>query len=272
MTWHIPEPMALAYVSGDVHGARAASIEAHVMTCPTCRELVGREVPTDRLEAIWADVEELVDAPRPSWAERLLTVLGVPDTDARLMASAPSLHLSWLTAVAVVLAFAAWASQTGDRGLAVFLIVAPIVPVVAVAGAYGRWIDPTYEVSVSSSYPTLRLLLLRASAVVVASGVLAGFASLLVPDARVAAAWVLPCLALVTVTLALSRWLPLLWSAAFVAACYVLPLLSGLHQDANVLDLVISRGVQLTALLVAAAAVTFMLTDPQLRAALRRSQ
>ena len=28
MTWHIPEPMALAYVSGEVQGARAASIEA----------------------------------------------------------------------------------------------------------------------------------------------------------------------------------------------------------------------------------------------------
>jgi len=272
MTWHIPEPMALAYVSGEVQGARAASIEAHVMTCATCRSLVGREVPTDRLDAIWADVEELVDAPRPSWAERLLTRVGVPESDARLVASAPSLHLSWLTAVAGVLAFAAWASQNGDRGLVLFLIVAPIVPVVAVAGAYGRWIDPTYEVSVSSSYPTMRLLLLRAGAVVVASGVLAALASLLVPDARVAAAWVLPCLALVTVTLALSRWLPLLWSAAFVATCYVMPLLGGLHQDADVLAFVISRAAQLTALVVAAAAVTFMFTDPQLRAALRRSQ
>ena len=272
MTWHIPQPMALAYVSGEVQGARAASIEAHVLSCAACRSLVGGEVSTDRLEAIWADVEELVDAPRPTWAERLLTRIGVPDTDARLMASAPSLHLSWLTAVAAVLGFAAWASQNGDRGMALFLIVAPVVPVVAVAGAYGRWIDPTYEVSVSSSYPTLRLLLLRAAAVVVASGVLAAFASLLVPDARVAAAWVLPCLALVTVTLALSRWLPLLWSASFVAALYVMPLLGGLYQDADVLGLVISRAVQLTALFVAITAVVFMFTDPQLRAALRRNQ
>jgi len=272
MTWHIPEPMALAYVSGEVQGARAASIEAHVMTCATCRSLVGREVPTDRLDAIWADVEELVDSPRRSLAERLLTRVGLPESDARLVASAPSLHLSWLTAIAGVLAFAAWASQNGDRGLALFLIVAPIVPVVAVAGAYGRWIDPTYEVSVSSSYPTLRLLLLRSTAVVIAAGLLAVVASLLVPDARVAAAWILPCLALVAVTLVLSRWLPLLWSAGFVATCYVLPLLSGLYQDADVTGLVLSNAVQLTALVVAAAAITFMFTDPQMRAALRRNQ
>lgn len=272
MSWHISEAVALAYVSGDVQGARAASIEAHVMTCQTCRSLVGREVSTDRLEAIWAEVEELADAPRPTWAERLLTRIGVPATDARLVASAPSLHLSWLGAITAVLAFAAWASQSGDRGLALFLIVAPIVPVAAVAGAYGRWIDPTYEVSVASSYPTIRLLLLRSMAVVLASGLLAAAASLLVPDAKVAAAWILPCLALVTVTLVLSRWLPLLAAAAGVATCYVLPLLGGLYQDADVLGLVISGAVQLTALVVAAAAITFMFTDPQLRVAMRRSQ
>lgn len=272
MTWHIPEPMALAYVSGDVQGARAASIEAHVMTCAACRSLVGGEVAVDRLESIWSEVQEQVDAPRASWIERLLTGVGIPSSDARLVASAPSLHLSWLMAMAGVLAFAAWASQNGDRGLALFLIVAPIVPVVAVAGAYGRWVDPTYEISVSSSYPTLRLLLLRSTAVVVACGVLAGGASLLVPDARVAAAWVLPSLALVTVTLVLSRWMPLLWSAGFVAACYVLPLLSGLSQDADVLSLVLSSTTQLAALAATCAACAFMFADPQLRAALRRNQ
>jgi hypothetical protein len=272
MSWHIPEPMARAYVDGDVQGARAASIEAHVMTCESCRSLVGREVSTDRLDAIWSGVQDEVDTPRASWAERLLSMVGLSDSDARLVAAAPSLRLSWFTALAAVLTFAAWASQTGDRGLALFLIVAPIVPMIAVAGAYGPWIDPTYEVSVSSSYPTLRLLLLRSAAVVATSALLAGGASLFVPDARVAAAWVLPCLALVSVTLVLSRWLPLLWAVGVVAASYALPLVIALASDVDVRDVVVSRALQTTALVVAVAAVAFMVSDPQLRAAWRRKQ
>lgn len=272
MSWHIPETMARAYVDGDVQGARAASIEAHVMTCDACRSMVGRAVSSERLDAIWSAVEDDVDTPRRTWTERLLKVAGLSDTDARLVAVAPSLHLSWFTAVAAVLALAVWVSQAGDRGASVFLIVAPLVPVAAVAGGYGRWADPTYEVSVASPYPTLRLLLLRSAAVAAASGVLAVAASLWVPDAGTAAAWVLPSLALVTLTLVLSRWVPLLWAAGLVAAGYALPLLTALYSDVDVLDVVISRGLQLTALAVAGACLVLMAVDPQLRAALRRNR
>jgi hypothetical protein len=272
MSWHIPEPLAQAYVAGDVQGARAASVEAHVMACDTCRALVGGAVPTDRLEAIWSEVEEQVDAPRSSWVERLLTAVGLPETDARLVAAAPSLHASWFTALVAVLAFAVWAGQAGGRGAVVFLILAPLVPVLAVAGAYGPRVDPTYEVSVASPYPTLRLVLLRAAAVALASGMLAALASTLVPDIEVAAAWLLPSLALVSLTLVLARWLPLPVAAGGVAVSYAVPLLLALYADANVLDVVLSASLQWAALAVGVAALVFMTTDPQLRAALRRNR
>jgi hypothetical protein len=237
-----------------------------------CRQAVGREVSTDRLDAIWSEIEEVVDAPRPGFLERLLTSVGLDATDARLVAVAPSLHLAWFTALALVLALAVWVSNAGERGIGLFLIVAPLVPVVAVAGAYGPWIDPTYEVAVSSPYPTLRLLLLRSTAVTAASGVLAALASLWAPDLRTAVAWVLPCLALVSVTLVIARWLPLTWAAALVAGCYGLPLVSALYADVDVSAVVLSKGLQVAALGVAAASLVLIVSDPQTRVALRRNR
>jgi hypothetical protein len=272
MSWHIPEPMARAYVDGDVQGARAASIEAHVMTCEVCRELVGREVATERLDAIWSEIEDGVDTPRPGFLERLLTRIGLDATDARLVAVAPSLHLAWFCSLALVLALAVWVSHAGERGTGLFLIVAPLVPVAAVAGAYGPWTDPTYEVSVSSPYPTLRLLLLRSVAVTASSGALAAVASLWAPDLRTAVAWVLPCLALVSVTLVVSRWLPLTWAAGLVAVLYGLPLMSALYSDVDVAAVVLSRSLQITALVVAAGSFVVIIRDPQTRFALRRDR
>jgi hypothetical protein len=264
--------VAHAYVDGDVQGALAASIEAHVMTCGVCRDLVGSEVSTQRLDAIWSEIEEDVDTPRRRFLERLLIRVGLDETDARLVAVAPSLHLAWFTALAVVLALAVWVSNADERGTALFLIVAPLVPVAAVAGSYGPWTDPTYEVAVSSPYPTFRLLLLRSTAVTAASGLLAALASLWVPDLGAAVAWVLPCLALVSATLVLSRWIPLTWAAALVAACYGVPLMSAFYSDLNVSVVLLSKGLQGAALVVAAASLVLMASDPQMRAALRRNR
>jgi hypothetical protein len=255
-----------------VQGARAASIEAHVMACESCRKLVATAVPDTRLQSIWKAVEDRVDAPQRSWSERLLSTLGMADSDARLVAAAPALHLSWMTSLAAVLIFAVWASNTSERGVTLFLIVAPIVPVLAVMGAYGPRIDPTYEMSVASPYPTLRLVLLRSATVVAVSGALALLASALVPQGQRAAAWLLPCLALVMLTLILTRWVPQPVAAAGVAAGYALPLLLALADDRDVSSVLTSTALQVTSVAIAGAALIVMTTDPQLRTALRRNR
>ena len=271
MSWHVPETLARAYVAGDINGARAASVEAHVMSCAMCRELVSSDASAERLNAIWSSVEDVVDSPRTTWVERLLMRLGVGEGDARLVAAAPSLRASWFLAMVAVLAFATWASQIGERGVVVFLIVAPIVPVLAVAGAYGPRIDPTYEVSVASPYPTLRLMLLRSGAVVVASGVLAGLAATVVPDARVAVAWLLPAVALLAMTLMLTRWLSLPVAGASVATCYAVPLIVAFVNHTAVLDTVLSQSMQFAAMAIAIVAFAVAWSDPHLRASLRRN-
>jgi hypothetical protein len=194
------------------------------------------------------------------------------ESDARLVSVAPSLHASWLLSLAAVLSFAVWASNAKSGGTTLFLILAPVVPVLAVGGSYGRGIDPSFEVSVASPYPTMRLVLLRSTAVVVVSGVLAVVASLFVPSSGEAAAWLLPCLALLSVTLVLTRWFTLPLAAAGVAACYALPLIGALINNRDVSQLLLSTSLQAVALALAVGCFALLAHDPMLRSALRRNR
>jgi len=272
MSWHVSGQLVTSYATGELQGARAASVEAHVMTCAICRSAVNAEVAPERMHGIWSAVEDQVDAPRRRWNERVLTLFGMSESDARLVSVAPSLHASWLLSLAAVLAFAVWASNSRSGGTTLFLILAPIVPVLAVGGSYGRWIDPTFEVSVASPYPTMRLVLLRSTAVVAASGVLALVASLFVPSGGDVAAWLLPCLALLSITLVVSRWFTLPLAAAGVAAVYALPLLVALANHRDVAHLLLSASLQWAALVLAVGCIALLTHDPMLRSALRRNR
>ena len=272
MSWHVSEQLVTSYVTGELVGARAASVEAHVMTCAECRGAVNAEVAPERLTTIWSVVEDEVDTPRRTWAERVLTSFGMSASDARLVSVAPSLHASWLLSLAAVLSFAVWASNAKSGGATLFLILAPIVPVLAVGGSYGRGIDPSFEVSVASPYPTMRLVLLRSTAVVAVSGALAVVASLFVPGSGEAAAWLLPCLALLSITLVLARWFTLPFAAAGVAACYALPLIGALVNDRDVSQLLLSTSLQAAAVALAIGCFALLAHDPMLRLALRRNR
>jgi hypothetical protein len=124
---------------------------------------------------------------------------------ARLLAATPSLRLSWFLAVAAALGFAVMAARGAEGGALVFLVVAPLLPVAGVAAAYGRAMDPTFEIGLASPTGGFRLMLIRATAVVATSAALAGLAALGLPQLSwTAAAWLLPALALTVLTLALS--------------------------------------------------------------------
>jgi hypothetical protein len=141
-----------------------------------------------------------------------------------MLAATSGARRSYLIAVvsaftlAMVAAWAPWPEAFG-----VFLVVAPLGPLVATASAFGRWADPAQEllVTVPSS---VRLLLVRTAASVAPALAFTALSSLwLVERGWLAVAWLAPSLALSAATLALARWvavevaatgLGLAWSAA----------------------------------------------------------
>jgi len=154
--------------------------------------------------------------------ERAIVRAGVKEHVARLLAATPSLRLSWFCAGAVAIMFTTWAGQTGEHGLLFFLIVAPLLPVVGVAAAYGPWVDPMYEVTHATPVSGLRVLLLRSAAVLATTIAVMGLAAALLPGADwKTVAWILPSLALTLASLALSTVLPLHWAAGGVTLVWL---------------------------------------------------
>jgi hypothetical protein len=209
-TWHVDAHDLATYRNGRIGNTRAASIETHLITCATCRTLVATTADSadgDRLDRVWREIVDVAEAPAPRVVERLLRLLGTRPDTARLLAATPSLRLSWITGVAIVLAMAAASSHTGRYGLALFLALAPVLPVAGVAASFGPAVDPTYEVTLASPYSSTRLLLLRSLAVVLTTLMLTAAGAALLPEQRAAAAWLLPALGLTAGTLALSAWI-----------------------------------------------------------------
>ena len=96
-TWHVPEDVLDGYADGRTSPAVAASTEAHLLSCARCRAVLAPAVDTSRLDRIWDEVVQRVDAPRPGPIEALLLRLGLRNDSARLLAATPS--LGWLHAV-----------------------------------------------------------------------------------------------------------------------------------------------------------------------------
>jgi hypothetical protein len=223
MQWHADPEVVARYAVGELDEARMYSLEAHFLACGRCRALLSPLVDPGAIDRVWSEIEEAVDASRPGPVERALLGLGLPDHLSRLLAATPSLRLSWFGAVAVALGFAVLAAHGGHPGLVMFLAMAPLIPVAGVAAAFGPGIDPTYEIGVAAPLRSFRLLLIRSTAVLVASLVLIGLAALALPSLDwTAAAWLLPAFALTLVTLAVSTVAEPVPSAVGVAAGWIM--------------------------------------------------
>ena len=206
--WHLDGELAGRYAVGTVGPVLAASVEQHLVACVPCRSLLAPHVDTPRLDLVWAEVLEEVEAPRPTLLERLLGSIGMSDATARLVAATPSLRGAWVTGMSVVLALSLLAAYVADNGVAVFLALAPVLPALGVAAAYGPAADPAHEIVAATPYSAVRLLALRTAFVVATTLVPAAVAGLLLPGpAHLALAWLLPGLALTVGTVAVSTWI-----------------------------------------------------------------
>ena len=277
-TWHADGDVLDRYASGSLDSARAMSVEAHLPSCEECRSTVARRADHTRLRDTWTAVAGRVDRPHQSLLERALRTLGVKETTARLLGATPSLRLPFVLSSATVLLLAVLAAgagpgtgSPGGAALGMLLVLAPVLPVVGVALAYGRHADAAYELTVATPTPGCRLLLVRSVVVLLTSILTGALAAAAIPGAGIeAAAWMLPALALTTSTLALSTWLPVRTAAAGVGAAWIALTIAGLRLTQTGLarprlNIVVNEAVfrpsgQLVCAAIAAVAVAVALT------------
>lgn len=202
-----------------------------------------------------------ISAPPRSRFERALLAVRVPEPTARLVAATPVLRWAWFAAVGVVMLFAASAGaeqwQPGDQ-LAVFLALAPLVPVLGVALAYGPHADRAYEVAVAAPLSGLRLVLLRTVTVVVAAAAVSLLTVVVAPtDGWLRLAWLLPALATTTTALALATRFGVRRAATAVGIGWlvVVVIVSQVRDDATAPFSAVGQLVALAVALVAGAAL-----------------
>lgn len=217
--------VASRYVAGATSPAETMRVEQALDASPAWRGMVGAHVAPERLDQTFAGVLAELDAPKRGWVERVMVRLGMQEHVARLLAATPVMRRSWYVATVLVLFFGLVAASPndGDGSLGLFLAIAPLVPVLGVALAYGPGIDPAHDMTVATPLSGFRLLLLRSVAVLATSVLFGGLGGVLIAREHgiEVVAWMLPALALTSITLALSSFVPTRLAAGAVAGTWL---------------------------------------------------
>jgi hypothetical protein len=224
MTWHVETPVWEAYVAGRLDAAAEASVDTHVVACPACRAQATSVVPGETREAVWAAVREQITVSPEPLAPRLLRRLGVPSDNLVIVSAADALLLPWGVAVGLAIACACVVGLAGLGPVdqhAVFLAMAPLVPVLAVVTAF-EVLDPLREVASPTPYSKLRLALLRGTAALTVALPATFAVGVVVPDMHdLAFVWLLPSLGLTIGGLGLLTWLDARVAGAVVGVAWV---------------------------------------------------
>ncbi|MFI0465034.1 hypothetical protein ACH347_13235 [Saccharopolyspora sp. 5N102] len=215
---HFPASTLRAYAAGLL--PEADEVEDHALDCAACRRLINDAASGDPVvvQAQAGLVTLPPQFPRPSRWRRLRVLLN----------AAPAVRGAWLFAVLVALACAigmdllsieepgGWWSQHGSA----LLLIAPILPVAGVALCFGRLGDPAYEITAGTALGGLPLVLWRTLSILLTTvpasavlGAITGRTSIV--------GWLLPCLALTGLTLALGSRFRLEPVAAAVATAWL---------------------------------------------------
>lgn len=227
-TWHLDHDLAGRYSTGQVGRILAASIEQHLIGCAACRDLLTQYGDAERNDHVWAVVLERVQAPPARPVERMLRAAGVADSTARLLALTPTLRGNWITGVVFVLVIAELAATNSPAGIALFMALAPVLPMISVAAAFGGEMDPSREMVGAAPYPMLRLLLVRTTVVVASTLLPAAAMALLLPASTwLAMGWLLPSLALTGLVLVLPARVPALPVGGALAVAWMLVVARG---------------------------------------------
>lgn len=223
-TWHADRDLLVGYVAGTMGRARTASVEAHLLTCASCRAAVAPMVASDRLAHNLEAITERVDQPRANVIERLLRRVRVPERICRVLTVTPSARGAWLTAVVVALLVAGTADlgDGSERASFFFLVAVPLLLLAGIAAVFSTRGDPARELVVAAPTSGFEVLLIRALAVLAPAIVFAAVAAAFVPERGwEPVLWLVPSFALTATTLALGSWFPVRWVAWALGGMWV---------------------------------------------------
>ena len=197
--WHVATSQLAAFRDGSIGSTHAASVEAHLISCARCRQVLATGAGADatqRQHRMWARIADEVDRPGPN--ARFDSVW------ARSTVGSPPLAGAAAIALLLVLAVPLLADAMSPRaGVAALLAFAPLAPLLGVVAAFRPSADPAGEITLATPVATMRLVLLRTLVVAIASIPAGLLAALLLPvRTSLLLGWVLPGLALCAVTLA----------------------------------------------------------------------
>lgn len=205
MTWHIDDLTWESYAAGDLGYHAESAVEAHVVACPQCQDGAREHRPNAEpvWEAVRADITRPVIPPHLRWLRKL----GAREDDAVVLSASDNLRLPWAIAVGGALFSVILAANVGRFDQLAYLLLAPLVPVLGVLGAYAST-DPLRQLTNVTPYSKLRLGLLRTCVtLLVALPALITLSALVPVLHRLAWVWLIPSLALTASALTLLRWI-----------------------------------------------------------------
>jgi hypothetical protein len=274
--WHAGEDLLASYNAGTVEPVVVWSVEAHLAGCARCRTALSAHVDADRLARNRSVVLVRAAFPDEGRVRRLLCRCGVPDHLLRLLAATPSLRRSWLLSVVGVLAAMVgeatavrygWMRPGGRGGmagyadpaiLAPFFLVAPLLVLAGVAAAFLPAFDPACRLAVAAPFSGFTLLLVRTVSALAAALILVVGAALILPGPGwLAAALLLPSLALSALALAAATVLDPRAAAISAGALWTLTVL--VLATSSVPSLVAQRDVQVACAAVLCASAVVLL-------------
>jgi hypothetical protein len=241
--WHVGPGVWERYVTGGLDFPAQSAVDTHVQGCAACQQAAVTYVDAPALDRAWMKVTLEIVRPRVSAPWTGLLRAGVPDSDVVVLRASSGLYLPWVSSILAALACAFLSGSLPAQQDRLFLLLAPLIPVLAVALAYDVT-DPLRELETSTPLSKFRIALLRTSAALaVALPVTTGL-GLTVPGLRgLAFVWLMPGLCLTMTMLLLLTWWTAWVTAGVVAASWAVAV--GVLTDAGSAGAVASEGAQL---------------------------
>lgn len=213
--WHATEEVLATYRAGDLHGAAADSVEAHLLVCADCRAVLAA-VPAPSsataVDAGWERIAAAID--RPCRWSRSRTWVRLAVGTPQLATAAAGLALAFLALPLLV------SAVDGRLAVTWYLALAPAAPLAGTLAAYRAVADPVGALAQATPLHSFRIVVMRVSVLLGALLPAGTAAAVVLPGpARLLLAWVLPGLAASATVLAVgARRDPLLVGVGLCAA------------------------------------------------------